>query len=777
MKNIGIKQTFIDAKAKVMGRAAYLDDMQFADALVGKILRSPHPHARIVSIDTSAAKALPGVRAVITAADCPQNKFGMEIPDVDMLAVNKVKYVGDEVAAVAADTEEIAQDALDLIKVEYAVLPVVDDPVEAMKPDSPLVHGDYEFLPEGNCYSCIIADDTEPEKTHNIAKEYHIRRGDVDADMAACDYVFEGEFSTHRVSGLYLEPFGAAAQWEPDGRLTIWTGIQAIFQARNEIAKALGIAPSKISLKSPFIGGAFGAKIWIRNFHPIVAVLAKATGRMVKIVLTREEEQLTTRPRVAPRIKMKLGMMKDGTMVTKDTTIIADNGAYSWAAPKILLNMAMRTDCLYRFKSTKTDSYLVYTNLIPTSGFRGYGNSQSHFAQESFIDECCRKVGLDPTEVRLKNCVHTGDVTLHKWKVKSCGLTECIQIAHEKISENRMPKEEENGRIKRGVGVACMTHVSGNRGGDKFDGSSAMIRIHEDGNAFVFSGEADMGQGSKTVFAQIAAETLGIPINTVSVMPLDTDTSPFCLGTYSSRVTTVGGKAVFLACEKVKAQVLELAAEMTDRHAHTLFIEGGFIRCSLDPAVKLPLKKVATQAIRTNVGVPLTAYVTYDPPTEGADANFFGDYSSAYTYAAQGVEVEVDTYTGKVKVLRVMAAHDVGKAVNQLGVQGQINGGVAQGIGWCLYENMQFDKGVPVNKSLHGYTLMTIKDMPTVEGFVVESCDPIGPYGAKGIGEPTLIPTAPAIANAIEDACGVRIRSLPITPEKLYRAIHKGEQG
>jgi CO/xanthine dehydrogenase Mo-binding subunit len=754
-KSIGLKQSFIDSKEKVNGTAQYLDDIQFPNLLIGKILRSPHPHARIISIDTSEAEELQGVKAVITAKDCPANKFGMEIADVDMLAVDKVRYVGDEVAAVAAETDEIAQEALKLIKVEYELLPVVDDVIKAMEPGATLVHED---------------------KKSNIALEYHVKRGDVEADFASCDYIFEKEFSTHRVSGLYLEPFGAVANWEPNGRLTIWTGLQSAFQGRNEIAKALGIKPTMVDLKSPFIGGGFGAKIWIRNFHPIAAVLAKKTKRPVKILLTREEEQLTTRPRVAPKMKIKLGMMKDGTLVCKQSTIIGDNGAYSWAAPKILLNLSIRTDCLYRYKSTRTDSYLVYTNLIPTSGFRGYGNSQSHFAVESFIDECCRKVGLDPVEVRLKNCVRTGDVTLHKWKIKSCGLSECIKVAWEKINENRLPVEEQGGRIRRGVGVACMTHVSGNRGGDKFDGSGAMIRVQEDGQVFVFSGEADMGQGAKTVFAQVASEALGVPIETITVMPLDTDTCPFGMGTYSSRVTTIGGRAVLKACMEVRKQIIDLAAEMCRRQPDTMYIEDGFVKCSRDASIIMPLKEVAAKAIRTRAGVPLTAFITYDPPSEGADKEYYGDYSSAYTYGAHGVEVEVDTVTGQVKVLRVVAAHDVGKVVNQFGVQGQITGGVAQGIGWCLYENMLFKNGVPASKGLHGYNFMTIKDMPAVEGITVETNDPVGPYGAKGVGEPTLIPTAPAIANAIEDACGVRIRDLPITPEKMYWALHNNEQ-
>lgn len=751
MKYIGNKQSFIDSKEKVTGKAKYLDDLKMPDMLYCKILRSPHPHARILSIDTSLAEKLEGVKAVITGKDCPNNKFGLEIADVTMLAIDKVRYVGDEVAAVAAATEEIAEEAINLIKVDYEILPIVDDVIKAMEPDSPLVH---------------------EENKSNIAKEYHFSRGNIDEDFASCDYVFEEEFSTHRVQGLYMEPFGAIAKWEDNGRLTIYSGLQSVFQGRNEIAKALGIEPSQITVKAPFIGGGFGAKIWIRNFHPIVAVLAKLTQRPVKVVLTREEEMLSTRPRVAPKIRLKLGMMKDGTMVCKQARIIADNGAYSWAATKILLNMSIRTDCLYRFKSTKTDSYLVYTNLIPTSGFRAYGNSQAHFALESFIDLCSRKIGLDPVEVRLKNAVHTGDLTIHGWKIKSCGLSECIEAANASILKTRLSKEEQNGRIKRGIATACMTHVSGNRGGEKYDGSSAMIRIHEDGKVFVFSGEADLGQGSRTIFAQITAEVLGVNIDDITVMPLDTDISPFGLGTYSSRVTTVGGKAVMQAAEKVKKQIISLASEELKKPVAALDMKDGLVYYKADDRVNISLKSLCNKAIRTNKSIPFTSYISYDPPTVGADSTGYGDYSSAYTYGAHAVEVEVDTHTGQVKVLKVVAAHDVGKVINPSGVIGQINGGVAQGIGWTLYENMQFKEGIPQSTGLHKYTLMTTKDMPEIESIIVETNDPIGPFGAKGIGEPTLIPTGPAIANAIEDAIGVRIKDLPITPEKIYRALN-----
>ncbi len=756
MKYIGNKQNFLEAKEKVCGKAKYLDDLVIPNMLYSKILRSPHPHARILSIDTSEAENLEGVKTVITSKDCPEIKFGLDAPDVTMLAIDKVRYVGDEVAAVAAETEEIAEEAIKLIKVDYEILPVVDDVLKAMEDGSALVHEEFK---------------------NNLAKEYHFSRGNVEEDFASCDYVFEDEFSTHRAQGLYMEPFGAIAKWEENGRLTIYTGLQASFQGRNEISKALGIEPSKITIKSPFIGGGFGAKIWIRNFHPIVAILAQKTNRPVKLILTREEEMLTTRPRVAPKIKMKLGMMKDGTMVSKQFTIIADNGAYSWAAPKILLNMSIRTDCLYRFKSTKTDSYLVYTNLIPTSGFRGYGNSQGHFAMESFIDVCARKIGLDPLQVRLKNAVQKGDLTLHGWKIKSCGLTECLTAAKESIEKSKLPKEDKNGRIKRGIGIACMNHVSGNRGGDKYDGSSAMIRMHEDGKVFVFSGESDLGQGSNTIFAQITAEVLGINIEDITIMPLDTDISPFALGTYSSRVTTVGGKAVMIAAKEIREQIIALASVELKIPKDALNIEDGIVYYKGDSKKNISIKKLCELAIRTNRSIPFTTYISYDPPTVGADASGYGDYSSAYTYGAHGVEVEVDTLTGHVKVIKVAAAHDVGKVINPNGVIGQINGGVAQGIGWTLYENMQFKDGIPQSRGLHQYTLMTMKDMPEIESIIIETNDPIGPFGAKGIGEPTLIPTAPAIANAIEDAVGVRIKDLPITPEKVYRALQNKQGG
>lgn len=748
---IGRPTQSVDGIQKVKGQARYLDDITLPGELHAKILRSPHPHAAIVKIDVSKAAALPGVKAVLTGADCPDNRFGCDLPDNLILSKEKVRYVGEEVAAVAAIDPKTAREALDLIEVEYKPLAAAFEPEEAMADGAPLIHAD---------------------APRNIAKTYKIERGDFDQALAECDHIFEEEFSTPRVLPGYLEPFGIIASWDADGRLIIHTGIQAAFQARAEIAKALGITPSRISIKVPTIGGAFGGKIWIRNFHPIIALLARKSGRPVKYVMTREEEFIASRPRVSARIKVKMGMMNDGTMVCKELKIIADNGAYSWAAPKVALNMSIRTDCLYQYRVTRTETQLVYTNKTPTSGFRGYGNSQSHFAVESMIDICARKLNLDPLQVRLKNAVHQGFTTLHGWELRSCGLSECLEKSADVIRSDRRPKEDKNGKIKRGIGIACMNHVSGNRAGNNFDGSSSMVRFQEDGKLALYHGESDMGQGSRTIFAMIAAETLGIPFDDVIVMPLDTDVSPFCLGTYSSRATTVGGKAVHLASLKVRKQLLELASRLLDAPPEILAIKDGLVFVKSDPDTKISVAQLCRNAIRTKTTIGLTAYEAYDPPTQGTDEKFYGDYSSAYTYAAQGVEVEVNTETGQVRVLRVASAHDLGFSVNPLGVKGQICGGIAQGAGWTLYENIVYEDGILKTTNLRNYNMMTMEDIPEIVPIIVETNDPVGPFGAKGVGEPTLIPMAPAIANAIEDAVGIRFRELPITAEDVFAALH-----
>ena len=750
-KTIGKPIRFKGAEGKVTGRARYLDDLELPGMLHMKILRSPHAHARIRAIDTSRAQTLPGVKAVLTATDCPDTKFGLDVADSTVLAREKVRYAGEEVAAVAADRIDVAERAIELLQVDYEVLPSQTSPEESMAEGAVLLHED---------------------KPGNIAASYQIERGDYRKVLESCAYVFEEEFSTSRVLPCYLEPFGVIADWTND-RLQIHTGVQAIFQARSDLAKALAIDPSDIVVNAPTIGGAFGGKIWIRNFHPIAALLSRKAGRPVKYVMTREEEFVASRPRVPAKIRIKLGFSRDHDMLCKEMHIIADNGAYSWAAPKVMLNMSMRTDCLYRFKATRVNSRLVYTNTTPTSGFRGYGNAQAHFALESMIDICSRKMGTDATELRLKNASRQGDTTLHGWQLRSCGLSECLEKAWSGILRDRLPGTSKDGRLKRGIGIACMNHVSGNRGGNNFDGSTSMLRFQEDGRLCLYHGESDMGQGASTVLSQIAAETIGISVDDIIVMPLCTDTSPFCFGSYSSRVTTVAGKAAKLAALELRQQLLKVSAEILKEAPTDLDIEDGIIFKIGDKSKSVTVRKACQTGIRTRKTAALTSYVAYDPPTTGADPKtYYGDYSSAYTYAAQAVEVEVDTETGQVTIIRVVAAHDVGCAINPLGVQGQIYGGIAQGGGWGLYENVVYERGKLKTNSLRHYNMMTMSDMPEVSSLLVESNDPIGPYGAKGVGEPTLIPMPPAIANAVHDAIGIRIYDLPITAEKVFFALY-----
>jgi CO/xanthine dehydrogenase Mo-binding subunit len=750
--SVGKSIPFIGGVGKVTGKSQYLDDLEFSGMLYAKILRSVHPHAKILKIDTSRAEVLPGVRAVLTSDDCPNTRFGLDLPDTTILPEEKVRYVGEEVAAVAADTEKIAEHALELIHVEYEPLPAFFDTREKIGTDAILIHED---------------------KPENIARVYQFERNDFQAAIEKCDHVFEEEFSTSRVTACYMEPFGVIASWSPDNRLSIETGTQAIFQTRAELAKALDMPTSMVTVNSPTIGGAFGAKIWLRNFQPIAALLAKKAGRPVKYVMTRKEEFLASRPRVPAIIKVRMGMMNDGTMICKDMNITADNGAYSWAAPKVMLNMAMRTDCLYRYEASRCKAQLIYTNTTPTSGMRGYGNTQGHYAVESMIDLCSRRLGLDPLEVRLKNAVYKGYKTLHGWNLRSCELSRCLEKTGEGIRANRAPKEDLGGRIKRGIGVACMTHVSGNRGGNNFDGSSSMLRFHEDGKLCLYHGESDMGQGASTVLAQIAAETLGISVDDIRIMPLSTDTSPFCFGSYSSRVTTVAGKAARQCAIQLKKQLLEVVAENEKINIDDLDIADGIIFYTDNKKEVMSVAKACQIGIRTKTTAALTSYIAYDPPTTGADPKtFYGDYSSAYTYAAQGVEVEIDTETGQIKILRVVCAHDLGKAINPKGVMGQIYGGIAQGAGYGIYENIVYEEGVLKTKSLREYTMMTMSDMPDIKAHMIESLDPVGPYGAKGVGEPTLIPMAPAIANAVEDAIGMRICELPITAEKIFFALN-----
>lgn len=741
----------VDAASKVTGQALYFSDLRLPGMLYGAVLRSPLPHARIRRIYTHRAERLPGVRAVVTAADTPGIKYGHNVADELILASDKVRYVGDEVAAVAAVDADTALEALSLIEVEYEELPAVYEVEEAIAEGAPLIH----------------------EAKNNIAFSSHVERGNVDELFAKADYVFADTFRTQQVHPSYLEPFATVARWD-GAKLSIWAPFQNPFVMRNLIARALGISPSDVRVIHQLaIGGGFGGKL-DSKLPFIAAVLAKKAGRPVRLANTREEELSgASRMRVNTIIHLETAVRRDGTLLAKKVDILADNGAYSGQAPKIVCtNMAIRSDNLYRLQAVRTTARLVYTNKVPTGAFRGYGNPQIHFAVESQMDMIAERLGIDPIDLRLKNATRTGDVTIHGWEITSGGLPDCL----EKVRlASGWDAKRANKQKYRGIGVACMIHVSGNRGGEDYHGSEALVRIQQDGRVQVICGEVEIGQGSWTVLSQIVAEELGVPLEQVEWVPTDTDTAPFIFGAYSSRTTHIAGNAVRRAAQAAKSEVLATAARLLKVPAENLTIRGGVI--GMPDASggwrgrTLTLAEVAKEHLFSKGGSSIIGRGFWDPDTVWLGPDKYGNISTGYPFAAQVAEVEVDPETGKVKVLKVVAAHDVGKAINPVLAEGQIEGGVAQGLGYALLEEIKYHEGRVQNDSFLDYQLPTTMDMPEIEAILVETYEPNGPYGAKGLGEPTLIPVAPAIANAVANAIGVRFKSIPMTQEQIVEAL------
>jgi CO/xanthine dehydrogenase Mo-binding subunit len=758
-KLIGKPVPLIDSLEKVTGQQVYGSDFKLPGMLCGKVLRSPIAHGRILHIDTSRARALPGVKAVIagTEIDLPNYSVaGEKMLDERLLAKEKVRYRGDEVALVAAVDEETAEEALSLIKVEYEELPGVFDMEKAILPDSPLVHDQFGS---------------------NVAREMTINHGDIEKAFAESDVIVEDRYETPRVHHGYLEPHAAVAQWDVRGKVTFWIPTQSHMLARMTYANALGIGQEKVRVIQLPLGGGFGGKLEYK-LHPLCALLARETGCPVKMVNTRTDELMASLPRLPMIIEMQLGARKDGTLLGKRARILADNGAYMNYGPGILLSASTRADNLYRIKNIFTKGLLVYTNKVPTGAFRGFGCPQSHFALESLLDKLAVELNMDPAELRLKNASQKGDITPHNWYLGSCGLSDCIkestEVADWKSKKEKYAKEKD-GKLARGIGIACCLHVSGNRTFlPFFDGSSAYVRVNEEGKVTVLPGEVDIGQGSRTVFAIIAANELGIPLEWVEVPTLDTDINPHGLGTFGDRVTTLGGNAVKAAAINAREQILTVAAEELQAAVENLKIENGIIYdCNSNKRISFP--EVAQIASYKQAGATIIGKGSFIPPgvTMVDPDTKVGNVSCAYPFVTQIAEVEVNRETGQVKLLNIVSAHDLGKAINPLMAEGQVLGAVAQGIGFALTEQMIEDKGIIKNQSFKHYNIPRSVDMPPINAILVESNDPNGPYGAKGLGEPALTAIAPAIVNAIYDAVGVRINTLPVTPEKILRALQE----
>jgi CO/xanthine dehydrogenase Mo-binding subunit len=741
------------AKGKACGHTKFVTDLVLPRMLHGRVLRSPYPHAKIRSIDTSKAAALPGVKAVVTYADTPKIKFGPRTEDWTIFADDKTRFHGDEVAAVAAVDLDTAEEALDLIHVEYEELPYVISPLEAMAEGAPLVHDD---------------------KPGNIAAEFKIEAGNVDKAFDDSYAIFEDHFYTNQVYQAYMEPMSALADVDLSGRVTIWTGTQIPNMMRLTYAKALGMSPDNVRVIVPEYGGAFGGKME-NNIHLVAAVLAQKAGRPVRLVNTRHDDFISGNPRVPMHFDIKLGTTRDGILTAKDVKVVGGAGARVVYSQVIVSTACYRVDSLYRFKNVRARGYTVYTNTVPTACFRGFGNSQSTFVLESALDELARKINIDPAELRIKNGIGPGETSIHGWRIGSSGLKECVEKASKAADFHQKKKDK---IPYKGIGLACCNHVSGNRPfAREFDGGSGIVRIGKDARVMVYHGESDMGQGQNTTFAQIVAERLGVPMDIVNVAQVDTDISPFGLGSFATRGTLMGGNGVLAAAENAYDQLAEVAAELLDVTVDDVQCKKGIFFSKETPEKTIRFKEVASQATIKHHGAPVVGTGFYTPPTELPDPETKkGNISPAYPFGCQIAEVEIDPDTGQVSVTRFYAAHDVGRAINPMATEGQIQGGIAQGLGWTLMEDMVYEDGKILNADFVDYIVPSCFDIPDIKPILVEPIEPNGPYGAKGIGEPALNPTMAAITNAIYDAVGVRIKELPVNPQKLLAAIKKKEK-
>lgn len=735
-----------DALLKATGKAIYAADLYFEGMLYAKVLRSSYPHARILRIDTTRARNLPGVVAVLTAEDVPGDKtHGVVRKDWPIFAMDKVRYIGDAIAMVVAEREEIASEALKLIKVDYEPLPVVTSPQEALKPDAPKIH-------EGG----------------NLLKHISIRRGNVDEAFAQADLIVERVYRTPTYEHAFLEPEAGVATVDPDGNITVYVGSQIPFLDRRQIAESLATPEEKVRVVGTFIGGAFGGKEDISvQIH--VALAAFKTGRPVKLVFSREESMKVHPKRHATTIRLKTGATREGKLLALEAEIYGDAGAYASLSEHVMTRTATHISGPYQIPNLKVDCYAVYTNNPPSGAFRGFGVPQAAFAIESQMDIMAEELGLSPLEIRKINALRVGAKTpLGQLLEESVGLLETLDRVEEEIKRTSFIPIE--GTKRRAWGIACAFKNVG-LGGGVSDKAGAEVEITEEGTIIIRAGAPDLGGGLSGLVAAIVAEELGLPswqaqdIPPVKVILADTGYTPDGGPTTASRQSFITGNAVRFAARRVKDLLTRIAAEEMNVHPMEIAFEGGFARAG---DKSLPLGELVS--IAKKQGQEARASFIYEAPAT-VPISQEGPHHFAFGFATQGALVEVDTETGEVRVLKVIAAHDVGRAISPLGVVGQIEGGVMMGIGLTLKEEFVLRDGIPMVRGFKDYQIPRAKDMPEIVPIIVESPSSAGPFGAKGIGEIPSIPTSPAIVNAIYKACGVRFYHLPVKSQELREKL------
>lgn len=802
---IGKPVALVDSAGKTTGQGKYADDLSMPGMLIGKILHSHLPHAIIKKIDFSRALELEGVVTVVIGKDAP-NTYGI-LPvghDETALAVEKVRYVGDNVACVVAETESIAEAALELIDVEYEPLPAWFDPEDSMKATANFIH---------------------EQRPNNLEKDYHHSFGDPEAGFAQADVVLENRYIANEVTHAAMEPHCTLASFEFDpqtgleGRLTVQSSTQVPYYLQHKLSIVLEMAMSQIRVIKPLVGGGFGGKSEIIPLEIIAAVAARKAKAPVKITYTREEVFLAHRGRPRTIIDLQTGVKRDGSITAVAAKVIQDGGAYcSYGVVTILYSGAL-LGALYDIPNIKYDGYRVLTNKPACGAMRGHGTVNVRFAFESQLDELAQKIGMDPVAIRRKNLLKPPCITVNGLRVLSYGLPECIDVVarESKWTEKRTPDGKAKLGKSRGFGVACSHYVSGAASSiirSDMPHSTVNIKIDRDGGVVVYTGASDIGQGSDTMAAQIAAEVLGCKLGRVKIIAADTDLTPVDIGSYSSRVTFMNGNATMRAAEDIKKRIVEAASRkmacapedvimrddvvykkgMSPQTSSLLervlgkkddaptvsgHVEGQILRGSVQqkrkeegPKDKLSFEEAVTAAM-DNTGA-LTGTGSYAPPQEAKGGKHKGGGvgpSPAYSYAAQVADVTVDEETGEVTVNKIWAAHDCGRALNPVSVEGQVIGSVWMGLGQALQEEFVWKDGLLMNPGLLEYKSPSATESPEIESFIVESIDPEGPFGAKEASEGSLAAAIPAIANAIYDAVGVRMRESPFTPERVLSAI------
>jgi xanthine dehydrogenase molybdenum-binding subunit len=771
MSVIGKSAIRPDATDKVTGGKSYPVNYSMPRMLHGKLLRSPFPHAKIISIDTSAAEALPGVKAVLVPSECPQTKFtpvyflpsdSPSVPNDFQIMSDTVRFAGQPVAAVAATSLDIAEQAADLIEVEYEDLPTVFDPEEAMQPGAPQLHEGVE---------------------NNIACAPQMGHGDIEKGFAEADHIFEGTYQTQRVHTCYLEPRVCVVDWAVDGKITVNSSQQHLHGLREKMAFALGVSEGDVRvIKPPYIGGGFGGKLDMGYIEPVAALLSRKAGRPVRIEHTRYEDFITT-TRNPIKVHLKTGVKKDGTFTARYAKSILDAGAHATHGGEVINVHGFVIMSNYMCPNIAWEGFSVYTNNMIGGGYRGYGAPQAVFAMESQNDEICETLGLDPIEFHRKNTMRGGG-TPHPLApgliVESYALDEVLDRGTDTFGwDRKQPTNSDTGTKKKGMGFALFPFwVSGCVGfPDIYEHSGAIIKFTRDGTAHLSTATMDIGSGQTITLLQIAAEELGLPLEALRMVEhTDTDSVPFDAPTHASRVTYSAGNAVRAAAKQAREKLLEVAGMMMEANAADLEVVEGNIRVKGSPDKSITVAQVAKQA-----DSPFIQFGDQGPaPTNLAEKGTImgmanqAPPSNPSPVAAGFAEVEVDTETGNVRVERFVYAHDIGKVINPNAAEGQVEGGFQQGMGFALTEEILFDadSGSCLTGDFLDYKIPTAVEMPReIQSVFIESNEPTGPFGAKSLAEACCVVPAPAIANAIYNATGARIKDLPITPEKVLRAL------